>query len=344
MTSIADTSLWLLFGLVISGLLALDLFVFHRKAHVVRTREALTWSGVWVGVALIFDGAIYWLFGSERGLEFLTGYTAEKALAVDNLFVFAVVFSYLGIPRIQQHRVLFWGVIGAVLFRALFISVGGLLLVKFHWVAYVFGALLVLTGIKLLRRLQVRPESNPLFRMLRRIIPTTNSDQGEFVVRRNGRLLATPLLLSLVLVEISDVVFALDSIPAIFAITSDQFIVFTSNIFAVLGMRALYSLLADFLVRLKFLHVGLAVVLVFVGAKMLLSPLIKVPVIASLAVVVGVIGGSAFLSLLAPSLLWRARHGLASNSQRHPPFLISHERPPTAGSRRPDANRLGRTG
>jgi len=200
MTSIANTSLWLLFGLATLGLLALDLFLFHRKAHVVCMREALTWSCVWIAIALVFDAVIYWQFGSERGLEFLTGYMVEKVLAVDNLFVFAVVFSYFRIPLVQQHRVLFWGVIGAVLLRALFISVGGSLLNSFHWVAYLFGALLVLTGIKLLRRAEVRPESNPVFRMLRRIIPATPTEHGAFVVRRDGRLLATPLLLSLVLV------------------------------------------------------------------------------------------------------------------------------------------------
>ena len=302
MTSIANTSLWLLFALVTLGLLALDLLVFHRKAHVVGTREALTWSVVWIAVALVFNSAIYWQFGSERGLEFLTGYMVEKALAVDNLFVFAIVFSYFGITAVQQHRVLFWGVIGAVVFRALFISVGGSLLNSFHWVAYVFGGILVLTGVKLLRRSEIRPENNPVFGMVRRIIPVAPTKRGEFFVRRNGQLLATPLLLSLILVEISDVVFALDSIPAVFAITSDQFIVFTSNVFAVLGMRALYSLLAEFLVRLKFLHVGLAVVLVFVGGKMVLEPFIKIPVIASLAVVVAAIGGAALVSLFGPSL------------------------------------------
>ena len=344
MTSIATPPLWLLFGFVTLGLLALDLLVFHRKAHVVRAREAIAWSIVWIAFALAFNAAIYWQFGSDRALEFLTGYMVEKALAVDNLFVFAVVFSYFGIPAVQQHRVLFWGVIGAVVFRALFISVGGSLLNNFHWVAYVFGALLVLTGIKLLGRSQLRPESNPVFRMLRRIIPATPTDQGEFVVRRGGRLLATPLLLSLVLVEISDVIFALDSIPAIFAITSDQFIVFTSNIFAVLGMRALYSLLAQFLVRLRFLHVGLAVVLVFVGAKMLLTPFIKIPAITSLAVVVGVIGCSALASLLAPSVPWLTGHRRTNDAQRLQPFLISQQPPPIAKSRRQVANRFEKAG
>jgi tellurite resistance protein TerC len=344
MTSIANPSLWLLFGLVTLGLLALDLFVFHRKAHVVRTREALTWSIVWIAVALAFNAAIYWQFGSQRGIEFLTGYLVEKALAVDNLFVFAVIFSYFGIPAAQQHRVLFWGVIGAVLFRAIFISVGGSLLNHFHWTAYVFGALLVITGIKLLRRSEVRPENNAVYRLVRRVIPSTHTDQRGFLVRLDGRWLATPLLLALILVEISDIVFALDSIPAIFAITSDQFIVFTSNIFAILGMRALYSLLADFLVRLKYLHVGLAVVLVFVGAKMLLAPIIKIPVIASLAVVIGVIGGSALLSLLATSLLWLVGRRSAHEAQRPKPFLVSPEDHRAPQSRRQGANRFDKTG
>jgi len=337
MSSIANPSLWLLFGFVTLGLLALDLFVFHRKAHVVRTREAVTWSIVWVAVALVFNGAIYWQFGSERGLEFLTGYLVEKALAVDNLFVFAVIFSYFGIPAVQQHRVLFWGVIGAVLFRAFFIAVGGTLLNSVHWVAYVFGAILILTGVRLLRRSELRPESNLMFRMVRQIIPVTATNNGKFFDYRNGELLATPLLLSLVLVEVSDIVFALDSIPAVFAITSNQFIVFTSNIFAVLGMRALYSLLAEFLVRLKFLHVGLALVLVFVGAKMVLAPFIKIPVMGSLTVVVGVIGISTLVSLLAPSLPGRESSRPPNEDQRIRPAV---ERSPLAESRRQVGTRL----
>jgi tellurite resistance protein TerC len=267
----------------------------------------------------------------------------EKALAVDNLFVFAIVFSYFGIPAVQQHRVLFWGVIGAVVFRALFISVGGSLLNSFHWVAYVFGGILVLTGIRLLRRSEIRPESNPVFGTVRRIIPVASTNHGEFFVRRNGQLLATPLLLSLILVEISDIVFALDSIPAVFAITSDQFIVFTSNVFAVLGMRALYSLLAEFLVRLKFLHVGLAVVLVFVGAKMVLEPFIKVPVIASLAVVVVAIGGAALVSLVAP-LKPLAKDRATNDAKRLRHFVSFRKKHRVAESRRQAANRWEKAG
>lgn len=306
MNSIANTSLWLLFGAVTLGLLALDLFVFHRTAHVVRKREALTWSIVWIAVALGFNTVVYWQFGSERGFEFLTGYLVEKALAVDNLFVFVVIFSYFRIPAARQHRVLLWGVVGAVFFRALFISLGTSLLRDFHWIAYVLGAFLALTGIKLLKRRELHPETNLLFRMVRLVIPVMQVDSDDFVVRQNGRLLATPLLLSLMLVEISDLVFAIDSIPAIFAITPDPFIVFTSNIFAVLGLRAMYSLVADFLVRFRFLHVGLALVLVFVGAKMLLASVFKISAVASLAAVVALMAGSAMVSVLASRPQWRA--------------------------------------
>lgn len=301
MTSIANPSLWLLFGVLILALLALDLFVFHRRAHVVGAREALTWSLVWIAVALAFNAVVYWQFGSARGLEFLTGYLVEKALAVDNLFIFAIIFSYFGIPASLQHRVLFWGVIGALCFRALFIALGASLLTHFHWMIYVFGAFLVLTGIKLLhRKPKPHPESNPIFRLVRRIVPAAHTQSDEFFTRERGRRVATQLLLALVLVEISDILFAIDSIPAIFAITADPFIVFTSNIFAVLGLRALYSLLGGLLVRLRFLHIGLALVLTFVGAKMLVAPFFKVPIVASLLIIVALIGASAMASRLYP--------------------------------------------
>jgi tellurite resistance protein TerC len=222
------------------------------------------------------------------------------------LFVFVIILSYFRIPAARQHRVLLWGVVGAVLFRALFISLGASLLRDFHWIAYVLGAFLALTGLKFLKRRALHPETNLLFRMVCRVIPVMHADSDDFVVRQNGRLLATPLLLSLMLVEISDLVFAIDSIPAIFAITPDPFIVFTSNIFAVLGLRAMYSLLADFLVRFRFLHVGLALVLIFVGAKMLLASVFKVSAVASLVTVVVLIAGSAMVSVLASGSQWRA--------------------------------------
>jgi len=290
---------WALFTIGVVGLLALDLFVFHRKPHTVGTREALTWSVVWIAIALLFNAVVYSQFGTERGLEFLTGYLIEKALAIDNLFVFAVIFSYFGIQPVYQHRVLFWGVVGALVFRALFIALGATLLTRFHWISYAFGALLVLTGLKLLRREpQIRPEANPIFRALRKIIPASPVQSGEFFIREDSRLLATPLFLALVLIEISDVLFAVDSIPAIFAVTSDPFIVFTSNVFAVLGLRAMYSLLAESLVRLRYLRFGLTVVLVFVGGKMLFATVFTIPIAASLAIVAALLAGAALVSLL----------------------------------------------
>ena len=296
----------MMFGSAVTGLLVLDLFVFHRKAHAVRTREALVWSTVWIAVALFFNGFVYLQFGSERALEFLTGYLIEKTLAVDNLFVFAIIFSYFDIPAARQHRVLFWGIVGALVLRALFISLGASVLAHFHWLAYVFGAFVALTGLKLLRRAQqLHPEANPLFRVLRRVLPVTDAHNDKFFVRNNSRLLATPLFLSLALVEISDIVFAVDSIPAIFAVTSDPFIVFTSNVFAVLGLRAMYSILAEYLVRLKYLRFGLAMVLVFVGAKMLIAPLYEIPITVSLPAVASLLGGSAVASLIDPARVSR---------------------------------------
>jgi tellurite resistance protein TerC len=298
-TSVASPALWALFVLGVIGLLGLDLFVFHRKPHTVGTREALTWSLVWIAIALLFNAVVYSRFGPERGVEFLTGYLIEKALAIDNLFVFALIFSYFGIQADYQHRVLFWGVVGALAFRAIFIALGATLLTHFHWVSYLFGAVLAFTGFKLLRREpEIHPEANPIFRALRKIIPTTAVQAGDFFIREGSRWLATPLFLALVLVEISDVVFAVDSIPAIFGVTSDPFIVFTSNVFAVLGLRAMYSLLAASLLRLRYLRFGLALVLVFVGAKMLFATVVKIPIAASLGIVAALLAGSALISLM----------------------------------------------
>ncbi|HEX3104580.1 MAG TPA: TerC/Alx family metal homeostasis membrane protein [Terriglobales bacterium] len=299
MSSIANPALWTLFVTGVVGLLALDLFVFHRKPHAVRTREALIWSTVWIAMALLFNALVYFHFGAQRGLEFLTGYLIEKALAIDNLFVFAVIFSYFKIQPADQHRVLFWGVVGALVFRAVFIALGATLLTHLHWITYVFGAALVVTGLKLLRReAPIRAEGNRLFHALRTLIPTSPVQSGQFFIRDNSIVLATPLFLALVLVEISDVVFAFDSIPAIFAVTSDTFIIFTSNVFAILGLRAMYSLLAQFLTRLKYLRFGLALVLVFVGGKMLFATMYKIPIEISLAVVAALLLAAAIPSLL----------------------------------------------
>jgi tellurite resistance protein TerC len=305
--TVATPALWTLFGGVVSGLLALDLYMFHGKKRVLGTRDALLWSMGWIAVALLFGGLVYFQFGTEPGLQFLTGYLIEKALAVDNLFVFALIFSCFGIPSARQHQVLLFGVVGALVFRAVFIAAGASLLAHFDWVGYLFGAFLALTGLKLLTRThQLHPEANCLFRMLRRVIPVINTDVDRFFVRRNSRLLATPLFLALVLIELSDIVFAVDSIPAIFAVTSDSFIVFTSNIFAMLGLRAMYSLLADFLVRLKYLRVGLALVLVFVGTKMLVASVYKISILVSLGAVATLLGASAVVSLVRPRLVWRS--------------------------------------
>jgi tellurite resistance protein TerC len=254
-------------------------------------------------VALTFNVGVYFWFGSQKALEFLTGYLIEKALSVDNIFVFLVIFSYFAVPAEYQHRVLFWGVVGAIILRAIFILIGAALLQTFHWIIFLFGGFLVYTGIKILlqRHEQVHPEQNPLVRLFRRFVPTVAQYHGaRFWVTIEGKRHATPLLLVLLTVEATDVVFAVDSIPAIFAVTSDPFIVFTSNIFAILGLRALYFLLADVIDRFRYLKVGLGLVLVFVGVKMLISDWIKLPIGLSLGVVAGILGTSIVASLVNP--------------------------------------------
>jgi tellurite resistance protein TerC len=303
MDSIGTPALWVGFTAFVLAMLALDLGVFHRKAHTVGMREALVWSVVWIGLALAFNGGIYALAGPERALEFLTGYLIEKALSVDNLFVFLVIFSYFAVPRALQHRVLFWGIVSALVMRAVFIVAGAALLQRFHWVMYVFGAFLVFTGIKLLsqRSGEIHPERNPVLRLFRRIVPAVpDYREARFGVREKGRWHATPLLMVLVMIEATDIVFAVDSIPAIFAITSDPFIVYTSNIFAILGLRALYFLLAGMLGKFRYLKVGLGLVLAFVGIKMLVMDWVKFPVALSLGIVGGLLALSVGASLLFP--------------------------------------------
>ncbi len=301
--SIGTPALWIGFLVFVLAMLALDLGVFHRKEHAVRPREAAIWSVVWISLALLFNLGVYHWFGSVRALEFLTGYLIEKALSVDNLFVFLVVFSYFSVPAKLQHRVLFWGILGALFMRAAFIFAGAALIQSFHWVIYVFGAFLVYTGIKLLTHADAEqhPEKNPVLRLFRRVVPAVPDYRGaHFVVREKGRLLATPLLAVLVVIEATDIVFAVDSIPAIFAITADPFIVFTSNIFAILGLRALYFLLAGMLGAFRFLKVGLGLVLAFVGAKMLSDHWIEVPIWVSLTVIAGLLVLSVVASVLIP--------------------------------------------
>ena len=299
--SVGTPALWAGFVALVLGLLALDLGVFHRKAHAVSLKEAGIWSAVWISLALLFNLLVYFWFGPERALEFTTGYVIEKALSVDNIFVFVVIFSYFSIPALYQHRVLFWGIVGALVMRAIFVLAGGAFLHRFHWAIYVFGGLLAVTGVKLLaqRDAHMNPADNPIIRLARRVLPVDDQFHGErFTIVKAGRRYATPLLLALLAVEFTDVVFAVDSIPAIFAVTTDPFIVFTSNIFAILGLRSLYFLLAGVVDKFRYLKVGLALVLIFVGAKMLLSEVYKIPVGASLAVVLSTIAGAIVLSWL----------------------------------------------
>jgi tellurite resistance protein TerC len=272
---------------VILVMLAIDLFA-HRRAHVVGVREAAAWSAVWVALGLGFGAIVWWAWGSEFAAQYFAGYVIEKSLAVDNVFVFAIIFGYFAVPREYQHRVLFYGVLGALVFRAVFIAAGSVLIASFAWILYVFGAFLVATGVRMAvhRNETIDPDRSVVLRLFRKVIPTTEEYHGQkFLVRQAGRWVATPLLAVLVLVEVTDIVFAVDSIPAIFAITQQPFLVFTSNAFAILGLRAMYFLLADLMHRFIYLKLGLALVLVWVGIKMLLLDLYKIPTWFSLAVV-----------------------------------------------------------
>jgi tellurite resistance protein TerC len=281
-------------------MLAVDLLA-HRRAHVVGVREAAVWSAVWVALGLAFGGIIWLAYGPGSAGEYYSGYLIEKALAVDNIFIFAIIFTSFAVPREYQHRVLFLGVLGALVFRAGFIALGAVLIEQFAWVLYLFGAFLVLTGIRMARHRHDAPDprNGPVFRWLRRAVPTTDEYDGQrLFVRRAGQLVATPLLLVLLLVEISDVIFAVDSIPAIFAVTQEPFLVFTSNAFAILGLRALYFLLADLMHRFVYLTLGLSAVLVWVGIKMFLIDLYKIPIGISLSVVALLIAVSVVASWL----------------------------------------------
>ncbi len=310
MESIGSLWMWVGFLAFVLGMLALDLGVFHRRAHAVSMKEAAVWSAVWVALALAFNGLLWAAFGAERGMAFLTGYFIEKALSVDNIFVFVLIFGAFSVPAAYQHRVLFWGIFGALLMRALFVALGSALIANFHWVIYLFGAFLVATGAKMLvlRNQTFDPRANPVFRLFRRLVPAVEDFHGPaFTVVQGGRRFATPLLLVLVAVELTDLVFAVDSVPAIFAVTRDPFIVFTSNIFAMLGLRSLYFLLAGAVGRFRLLKIGLALVLVFVGAKMLLAGVFKIPVAWSLGVIAALVGGSMLASRWVPRPAAEAR-------------------------------------
>jgi tellurite resistance protein TerC len=329
---------WAGFGLFILLMLALDLGVLNRKTHAVTYREATIWSVVWVTLALVFAGLVFWKTNRQTGLEFLTGYVIELSLSVDNLFVFLLIFSYFKVPSKYQHRVLFWGVLGALVMRMIMIAIGATLVERFHWILYLFGAFLIYTGFKMLRQdeAHANPEENPLVRFATRLIPITRHYEGEkFFTVVNGRKMGTLLLLVLVIVEVSDLVFAVDSIPAIFGITTNPFIVYTSNVFAILGLRSLYFLLAGVVEKFHYLKLGLAVVLMFVGVKMLSEGYIHDRFGVSKEVVIGVSLGFVALVLLASvaaSLLWPVK----------PDEQVEVELPPDFGS--PFDDDLGRLG
>lgn len=300
---------WGGFAVFILLMLSIDLGVFSRKAHVVSYREATVWSAVWISLALLFAGGVFYYLGTSKGLEFVTGYVIELSLSVDNLFVFLLIFSYFRVPSLYQHRVLFWGVLGALVMRIIMIFSGAVLINTFHWVIYIFGAFLIYTGMKMLRdeETEVHPEQNPLVRLVTRFVPITRQYEGEkFFTRIDGRLHGTLLLLVLVMVEATDLVFAVDSIPAIFAITTDTFIVYTSNIFAIMGLRSMYFLLVGVVEKFHYLKTGLAIVLTFIGVKMLTEHwlamvMTKEQIIgASLGVVALVLTSSVLASLIWP--------------------------------------------
>ena len=299
-----DIPIWVWVALIaaIVAMLLVDLFM-HRDAHEIRLREAAIWSVIWVAIGLAVGGVIWWAYGSEFGMQYYAGYVIEKSLAVDNVFVWAVIFGYFAVPKKYQHRVLFYGVVGALVFRAIFIAAGSALIAGAAWVLYVFGAFLILTGIKMLRQRNehIDVSKSRTLRLFRRFVPTTDEYHGQrFWIRRGGALVATPLLAVLVIVEVTDIVFAVDSIPAIFAVTQEPFLVFASNALAILGLRAMYFLLADLMPRFIYLKLGLSFVLVWVGVKMIVShAIVKIPTALSLGIVVAIITASVVASLLA---------------------------------------------
>jgi tellurite resistance protein TerC len=304
MSSVGTPLLWAVFSIVVLAALAIDLGVFNRQAHEPKLREAGFWVGAWVTLAGLFNAYVVYRFGLAKGLEFTQGYLLELALSTDNLFVFLLIFAYFKVPRAYQHRILFWGIVGAVLTRGLFIAVGAAVINRFHWVLYILGAFLVYAAVKIVvtKDKEIDPSRNPVLRLFRRVARVAEDDTGpHFFVRREGRLWATPLLAVLIVVEAVDVTFAVDSIPAIFGVTTDVFIVLTSNVFAVLGLRSLYFLVAGLAQKLAYLDYGIALVLAFIGLKIMIKPWLDIPVMLSLAIVFGVLVAAAVASLLARS-------------------------------------------
>lgn len=323
--------LWVVFNIFVISMLALDLGVFHRKAHEVRIREALLWSAFWIILSLLFNVGVYFWRGSVVALEFLTGYLLEKSLSVDNIFVFLMIFTYFRVPYLHQHKVLFWGILGALIMRALFILIGVTLIQKFHWVIYIMGGFLIVTGIKMATQKddEIHPERNPVLRLFRRIMPVTeNYEGGRFFVRRRGALYATPLFVVVLVVETTDVIFAVDSIPAILAITLDPFIVYTSNVFAILGLRALYFALAGIMRLFHYLPYGLSLILVFVGIKMLLVDIYKIPI----GIALGTVATILIVSVLA-SMIWPPKEEEASPTSADPSETTTGSNPPPPADR-----------
>lgn len=293
--------LWIGFNIFVLGMLALDLGVFHRRSHTVSIKEAAIWSGVWITLAMIFNAGIYFFSGPEVALQFFTGYLIEKSLSVDNIFVFVLLFAAFNVPAAYQHRVLFWGVLGALIMRGILIAVGAVLLETFHWIIYLFGIFLIFAGVRmaLQKEKEVHPEQNPLLKLARRFFPVTDDYEGDrFMVRRSGQTLVTPLLLVLLIIETTDLIFALDSIPAIFAVTANPFIVYTSNVFAMLGLRSLYFVFANVIDKFYYLKLALAVILSFVGMKMILTDIFHIPTALALAVIVVVLAAAIIASIV----------------------------------------------
>jgi tellurite resistance protein TerC len=293
--------LWIGFNLFVLIMLTLDLGVFHRKSHEVSVKEALTWTGVWITLAMLFNLFVFYQFDKEKAIEFFTGYLIEKSLSVDNIFVIIMIFSYFNVPKAYQHKVLFWGILGALVMRVIFIFAGIELIHKFHWLIYIFGGFLIVTGIRMVTAgdAKLDPEKNPIVKLVRKIFPVTESfEQDKFFTKVDGKLWATPLFLVVMLIEATDLIFAVDSIPAILAISEDPFIVYTSNVFAILGLRSLYFALSGIENYFQYLKYGLAVILVFVGTKMCIVDWFKIPVEVSLIVIVFVLGVSMLASVI----------------------------------------------
>ncbi|ABQ25348.1 TerC family protein [Geotalea uraniireducens] len=307
-----QTIMWISFAVVMTVMFILDIGIFNRKSHEIRFREALTWTLVWVSLALLFNAGVYFYLGPTKALEFFTGYIIEESLSVDNLFVFIMIFSYFHISKIHQPKILKWGIIGALLMRAIFILVGIELIERFHWMIYVFGGLLVITGIKMAfgGEEKIEPEKNLLVRIVRKFVPITKRVRDDrFFIRKGGILAATPLFLTLLVVESSDVIFAVDSIPAVLAVTHDPFIVYTSNVFAIMGLRSLYYLLAHVMEMFVYLKLGISFILAFVGVKMLLTDIYHISIYFSLGMIVGVLTISILTSITIGSRKEKKLHG-----------------------------------